>query len=107
MLPARPSQILMKSCVYKRLIIRLALSCVLVTLWPIEIDKNQIFTFLVTIFMASHGHLGLVTSLLVLGLLGRFKCLTSPFLSLLSLFFQLPISFHDHPVQHHLSWASS
>src|SRR6218665_1967997 len=41
--------------------------------------------------------------LLVLCLLGRFKCLTSPFLSLLSLFFQLPISFHHHPVQHHLS----
>src|SRR6218665_2146122 len=32
--------------------------------------------------------------LLVLCLLGRFKCLTSPFLSLLSLFFQLSISFH-------------
>jgi len=31
-------------------------------------------------------------SLLVLCLLGRFKCLRSPFLSLLSLFFQLPIS---------------
>jgi len=30
--------------------------------------------------------------LLVLCLLGRFKCWTSPFLSLLSLFFQLPIS---------------
>src|SRR6218665_2629 len=30
--------------------------------------------------------------LLVLCLLGRFKCLTSPFLSLLSLFFQLSIS---------------
>src|SRR6218665_3814014 len=46
-------------------------------------------------------------SLLVLCLLGRFKCLTSPFLSLLSLFFQLSISFHHHPVQHHLSWSSS
>src|SRR6218665_1007111 len=45
--------------------------------------------------------------LLVLCLLGRFKCLTSPFLSLLSLFFQLSISFHHHPVQHHLSWSSS
>src|SRR6218665_3704658 len=47
------------------------------------------------------------TALLVLCLLGRFKCLTSPFLSLLSLFFQLSISFHHHPVQHHLSWSSS
>ena len=45
--------------------------------------------------------------LLVLCLLGRFKCLTSPFLSLLSLFFQLSISIHHHPVQHHLSWSSS
>src|SRR6218665_3335031 len=41
--------------------------------------------------------------ILVLCLLGRFKCLTSPFLSLLRLFFQLSISFHHHPVQHHLS----
>ena len=37
-----------------------ALSCVLVTLWPIEIDKNQIFTFLATIFIALNGHVGLV-----------------------------------------------
>jgi len=29
-------------CVYKW-VIRLALSCVLVTLWPIEIDKNQMW----------------------------------------------------------------
>src|SRR6218665_1724903 len=29
------------------------------------------------------------------------------FLSLLSLLFQLPISFHHHPVQHHLSWYSN
>src|SRR6218665_2577475 len=60
-----------------------------------------------TTTLHSHHTLNIALSLLVLCLLGRFKCLTSPFLSLLSLFFQLPISFHHHPVQHHLSWSSS
>src|SRR6218665_104890 len=39
--------------------------------------------------------------LLVLCLLDRFKCLTSTLLLLLGFFYQLSISFHHHPVQHH------
>src|SRR6218665_2041726 len=42
--------------------------------------------------------------LLVLGLLCRFACMTSPLLSLLGLFFRL---FCYHPIQHHLSSSSS
>src|SRR6218665_1944449 len=40
-------------------------------------------------------------------LLRRFKCLKSPLLSLLGLFFNLSISTCHHPIQHHLSWSSS
>jgi len=43
----------------------------------------------------------LLLLLLVLCLLGRFKCLKSPLLSLLGFFFQLPLSFHHHPLQHY------
>src|SRR6218665_3808907 len=44
--------------------------------------------------------------LLVLCLLGRFKCMALPLFSLLSLFFQLSITVtvSHHPIQHHLSW---
>src|SRR5688572_11369125 len=48
-----------------------------------------------------------MSCLVVLCLLGRFKCPTSPLLSLLGLFFQLPVIVCHHPIQHHLSWSSS
>ena len=47
--------------------------------------------------------LTLINFLLVLFLLGRFNCLTSPLLSLFDFFFQLFITFHHNPVQHPLS----
>ena len=45
--------------------------------------------------------------LLVLCLLGRFKCMALPLFSLLGLFFQLSITVtvSHRPTQHHLSWS--
>ena len=49
----------------------------------------------------------LVAVALVLCLLDRFECTTSPLFSLLDIFFQIYISTCRHPTQHHLSRSSS
>src|SRR6218665_355896 len=61
--------------------------------WPEHRERDFPGNFSISHLNLSGGE----CLLLVLCLLGRFKCLTSPFLSLLSLFFQLSISFHHHP----------